>query len=212
MFPEVRSYYNIEERLKCIKTLVEKGANINAADKDGQTPIFKALFDAKVTQLLIEENADIHTRDKDNQTPLFRAVENAVTFHPLPTKEKALEVVQLLIEKNPKDEKGQTQLHIAAKTMKVNHLKCLISKGANVNEKDNDNNTPLHCVGLTESLQTSCPKYKLLEHSGKECCEILIRSGADVSVKNNSGQTPLDNYYVKKLKDDKPDLFKNIDG
>ena len=170
------------------------------------SPIFKALFDAKVTQLLIKQNADIHAKDKDNQTLLFRALENAVTFHPPPTKDKALEVVQLLIEKNPKDEKGQSQLHIAAKTMKVNHLKCLISKGANVNERDNDKNTPLHCVGITESNQLSFPKSKL-DHSGKECCEILIRSGADVSVKNNSGQTPLDNYYVKKQKDDKPDLF-----
>jgi len=167
------------------------------------------LFDAKITQLLLEQNADIHARDKDNQTLLFRALENAVTFHPPPTKEKALEVVQLLIEKNPKHENGQTQLHIAAKTMKISHIKCLISKGANGNEIDNENNTPLHCVGITDSKQTNYPNSKLLEHFGKECCEFLIRSGADLNVKNNLGQTPLDNYYVKNLKDDKPDLFEN---
>jgi hypothetical protein len=41
------------------------------------------------------------------------------------------------------------------------------------------------------------------------CCGFLIESGADLNAKNKNGQTPLENWYVKKLKKKYPDLFHN---
>ncbi len=42
-----------------------------------------------------------------------------------------------------------------------------------------------------------------------ETAEELIRAGASLSAKNEKGKTPMDNSYVQKLKELKPELFEN---
>jgi ankyrin repeat protein len=55
----------------------------------------------------------------------------------------------------------------------------LISKGAEVNAKDNWDRTPLHRA----------------VHSSKDMVELLIARGADVNVRNREDRTPL--WYAK---------------
>jgi hypothetical protein len=45
-------------------------------------------------------------------------------------------------------------------------------------------------------------KIKLLKVT-----EILIKAGADLSAKNNSEETPMENFAVQELKKLKPELF-----
>lgn len=74
-----------------------------------------------------------------------------------------------------KDLNGRTALHYA-----VNHVEIidfLLSKGADINEKDNEGNTP-----LIESLRPG---------SNKNTIEYIIEKGADLNLKNNKGDTPL---------------------
>jgi hypothetical protein len=92
----------------------------------------------------------------------------------------------------------------------LKHLKYLVSKGADVNAKWHDANTPLH-----EAAQWNAEIVKFLVSEGadvnaknrngntplhesvrnwynNETFEFLISVGADVHAKNNEGNTPLD--------------------
>ncbi|XP_076285654.1 uncharacterized protein LOC143211676 [Lasioglossum baleicum] len=79
---------------------------------------------------------------------------------------------------NAKNNKGQTPLHYAAKSDKLEVVKYLIEeKGANVNVKDNNGQTPLHSA---------------VDHGKLEVVRYLIEEkNANINVKDNNGQTPL---------------------
>lgn len=57
-----------------MKTLVDAGADIEEADRQGSTPLHKAAFGkhAKAVRALIELGANVNSRDVDGGTPLFR--------------------------------------------------------------------------------------------------------------------------------------------
>ncbi len=54
------------------RLLILKGADIEARDKDGQTPLWKACSDANVdiSELLISNGADVNAQDNRGWTPL----------------------------------------------------------------------------------------------------------------------------------------------
>ena len=79
------------------------------------------------------------------------------------------------------DERGFTQLYIAAGEGDLNKAKELLGKGANINAEAGNGNTPLHSALLT------CPLNKRNEMVGW-----LIDAGADVNAENNHGFRPLD--------------------
>jgi serine/threonine-protein phosphatase 6 regulatory ankyrin repeat subunit B len=70
-------------------------------------------------------------------------------------------------------------LHQAAAKGDLEQVKLLISKGANVNEKDEKGWTPLHTVSYNEPYKAA------------DIVEVLIAKGANVDVKDVSGRTPL---------------------
>lgn len=78
------------------------------------------------------------------------------------------------------DSNGWTPLHHAADKGWLDICKILLSKGANVDAKDNSNGwTPLH---------------RTVDKGLIDICKILLGKGASVDAKDNSGLTPL--YYV----------------
>jgi len=59
-------------------TLIEKGADINTANTDGQTPLIVAskLGEEKTVELLLSKKANVFHRDKHNSTALHEAIKN----------------------------------------------------------------------------------------------------------------------------------------
>lgn len=154
-----------------VKALIAAGADVNAKNKFGQTPLHIAAVRGynEIISLLITEGANVNTRNKRGLAPIHAA---AWSGHK--------ETVALLIAKganvNAKDEDGVTPLHVSALSGAKETMTLLISKGADINARNKDGMTPLHAAALTGK---------------KEAIELLVNEGADIDAKNKKGVTPL---------------------
>jgi ankyrin repeat protein len=154
-----------------VKALIAAGADVNAKDKSGETPLHIAAVRGyqEITSLLIAEGADVNARNGRELAPLHAA---AWGDHK--------ETVALLIAKgsdiNAIGENGVTPLHVSALSGSNVTMALLINNGADINARNKDGMTPLHAAVLTGQ---------------KEAVELLIEKGADINAKNNEGLTAL---------------------
>lgn len=58
-----------------VNVLIQKGASINAWDKDGKTPLYRSCENGRVkmVQLLLNKGANVNLCDKDGFSPLYAA-------------------------------------------------------------------------------------------------------------------------------------------
>jgi cytohesin len=152
--------------------LIAKGANVNARNWHGTTPLLGAvtLHHWGVAELLISKGADVNAKGEREATPLLLAAQ-----HP-PTAEM---LILKGADVNAKDKDGHTPLHAAAFGFGGEGLtKLLIDKGADVNAKDWYGETPLHVAA-----------YGPFDR--KDIAELLIDKGADINAKTEAQWTPL---------------------
>ncbi|KAF7155865.1 hypothetical protein CNMCM5623_008745 [Aspergillus felis] len=184
-----------------VKQLLDKGADIDTRDKNGQTPLLLAAangYEAAVKQLL-EKGADPDSRTYDyGFTPLYLA-----------TLGKYEAVVKQLLEQGAdpdlEDGYGQTPLLAAAHNGYEALVKLLLEKGADPDLKDDDGQTALILAA---------------ENGYEAVVKLLLEKGADPDLKDNDGQTALilaaENGYeavVKLLLDKGADIdTKDLDG
>ncbi|MGL9718324.1 MAG: ankyrin repeat domain-containing protein [Wolbachia sp.] len=109
----------------------------------------------------------LHLLAKDSD---YKAVEAILTHMKEKRTSRLSEVV------NAKDKDGYTPLHLAVRGGKLDAVKSLINKGADVNAKSKFNSTPLHSAVADGKL---------------DIVKYLINRGADVNAKRKGGNTPL---------------------
>ncbi len=183
-------------RTQEVASLIEQGANVNATDREGNSPLHKATT-AEQTNLLIEAGADVKAKNKEGETPLHTA--------------KTAEQIAMLIEAgadvNAQDNKGKTPLHNAQTWNQVNKL---LQSGATVDVRDQDGNTPLHIgdksagamrllIGAGIDVNAKNNEGQTPLHMAKNIHEtrLLIDGGADVNMADNKGNTAL--HYARNI-------------
>ncbi|WP_264336995.1 ankyrin repeat domain-containing protein [Wolbachia endosymbiont (group B) of Chorthippus brunneus] len=148
-----------------VQGLVNRGANVNAKDKDGKTPLHYAsqsIYSLDIVRYLISKGADIDVKNKDGKTPLDLAVQGNET-----SVVEFLKQTQLDLDK---------QLLTAVQDCNISKAEVLVSRGANINTKNDDGYTSLHLAVLKNF------------RSG---IDYLIKEGANIDDKDNIGRAPL---------------------
>lgn len=135
-----------------IEFFVEKGADVNAKNKRGKTPLLVAVLafttqtgSIAAMQYLLDKGANIEGKDDWGATPLISAVDKGL-----------LSVAKLLIERganvNVKDHEGKTPLHYVSlgggvygfpEDKTVDMVKLLIDNGADTAVIDSLGHTPV---------------------------------------------------------------------
>lgn len=170
-----------------VTSLLQNGLhNLNSRDSAGQTPLYYAIFRGYRygVKLLLEQGASINVKDDDENTPLHFAV-----------KKGNIKIVSDLLMKGADLEQsnkyGQTVLQYAiAWNYSVTFepiVELLLSKGASVNSRDKDKDTPLHSA-------TARKDSKLV-------CLLLLERGANIDARDKNGNSPLHIASMKQCKE-----------
>ena len=166
-----------------VRMLIEEGAEIDAVDVDGYTPLTFSITDRHHTQLswnilhcesirlLIDENADVMHCTEYLSTPLHVAAASGQR-----------DVVVLLIKNgaviDALDIERRTPLNQAIRVGEREVVYDLLELGASPNQCNNDDlSTPLHQAAIFDNPYVI---YTLVDH------------GADLYARDTNGRTPLE--------------------
>lgn len=171
---------------KILQLFITHGADVNARDAQGQTPLFTAVWwnNRIMIKFLLDHGADINAQDTAGRTPLHYIYGHApfsLTFNYFNYADNRKDLLQLLINHganvNVIDNSGDTPLHLALKMHDEEAVKLLVACGADVNAQKKEitleGDTPLHLA------------------KSKDIAQLLLDHGAHIDAQNCNGYTPL---------------------
>ena len=172
-----KGFWSLVVSVDKVKSLLKKGADLEAKDKDGQTALFRAAINGQldVVKCLVEHGADLEAKDGDGQTALIKAAFGG-----------KLDVVEYLAQNGAdleaSDKYGQTALMKAASWGNLDVVKCLVEHGADVEGKDKNGWTAL-------DIAKNCGE--------DDCVEFLEEYQKKVSAQKNNGDKTSGAQIVK---------------
>jgi ankyrin repeat protein len=148
---------------------LNKGADVNAKDYIGRTPLHNAARwshkgHKKVSELLISRGADVDAMDDDGWTPLHYAALGG-------SKETAKLLIVEGVDVNTKNDEGETALHQAAHGGHKEVAELLIANDADVNARKKNGDTPLDEANRRNNQEIA---DLLREHDGKTSEELAL--------------------------------------
>lgn len=166
----------------CVRLLLERGANVHAANKFGATALHYAAADLEKTRLLLKAGADANAVSSLGNTPLMLAARSG----------KSSPVVQLLLgnraDVHARNVYGVTALIIAASSDDVETVQLLLDRGADASlapygrpvDADGNPLVPVFGGGLDALTWASIT-------GNVEIAKLLIDAGADVNAQTMAG-------------------------
>jgi ankyrin repeat protein len=152
------------DRRELALELIDDGADVNAAQGDGTTPLHWAAYrlDVDLVMRLVAKGAAASTQNRYGATPLGEAAKAANA-----------EIVELLLEAGAEvdtaNADGETALMLASRTGSANVVKLLIDAGADVNAR--------------EAWRDQTSLMWAAEGGFAESVKLLIDHGADVKAR-----------------------------
>jgi ankyrin repeat protein len=196
------------KNMEAAKVLIHHGANVNAENGEGNTPLYIAVhrnLPDEFIAFLIEKGADATVRNKYGYTPLRAASRNGRSS-----------IAKMLLDKgagvNVRDKKGDTPLLVAIDSGHVDAARFLVENGADINAVGMHGDTSLHIAvarGQAEVVRLLLGKgadcnvtregrdggtpLQIAAHFGyADIVKLLISKGANANTKDNDGNTALD--------------------
>ena len=156
--------------LAMMKLLLDKGADVNAANKRKSTPLFWGLYNEAKVRLLIERGANLKARTTDGRSIVFQAASMG----------NAVPLLRLLLEKggspDGKTLTGVTPLMAAAGRANVEAVRILIDHKVDVNARNEAGGTALMMGAASGSSQV---------------VRMLLENGADVNLRTKKNESAL---------------------
>jgi ankyrin repeat protein len=188
--------------LATLKLLLDSGADVNAQNRLGSTPLHWAVADEEKVRLLLERGASVNARTYDGRTPLYLAASQRQSIAVLrlllergadpnlamlngrtPLMAAAggdIEGVELLLKKNANPQaassSGSTALFDAAANRNLDVFRLLLDKGADAS----------HRTKLKQSVLGVAAMY-----GSEEIVKMLLDRGASVNIQDERGYSPL---------------------
>jgi ankyrin repeat protein len=148
-----------------VKTLLQKGGNVNAAQSDGARAIHWAVYygDLEMTRMLITAGADVKAANRNGSTPLWLASTNGDAA-----------IIRALLDAgaNPNETLplGRSPLMLASRTGALDAMRVLIDRGANLNARDSERGTT--------------PMMWAADQGHAAAVRLLIERGADLTLRS----------------------------
>jgi ankyrin repeat protein len=158
----------------CVPVLVQAGADINAPDQDGITPLLSAMINGHydVANVLLENGANPNIADRTGRTPLYSAVDD----HTMPASNRP----------SPKE--------IDNETTSLDLVKTLVAKGADINaqlKQQQPYRTKLDRGDDTMLSAGTTPLLRAAKAGDIAVMKILLAKGADPKLTTRNGVNPL---------------------
>lgn len=140
-------YGSEEDGVRIAQLLLERGADVNAPDKDHWTPLHSASYFGRpeILRVFLDHGATANVENDDGETPL-----NLVSRGEYPSQAYGARMAQLLLDRGA-DVNGRlraywTPLHWASYHGRFDLARVLIDHGATMNAENKFLRTPLHEV------------------------------------------------------------------
>lgn len=185
-----------------VKYLLTCGADVNARNRNGDTPLFIAIKENNrpTGELLLSYQADVFATNTDNFSPLRMALTAGGEIQDWVLSSEIIKAT---------DGIGNTPLHYAAEWNLESAITTLLEKGAAVNVQNSNGETPLFNAVKSNNpssvaiLMKNGADWNIRDFLGNtalhacvrydacEAAEMLIETGVDINAQNISGKTTL---------------------
>ena len=169
---------HLDSAKKIIEALTKAGAPLDTLNEKGQTALISSIISQRedIFHVLKKAGANLNRKSSNELSPLH-FVSSTQMYVPFFNK-----LIEGKANVNSKDKNGRTPLHYACKCPD-NHeaILKLVHAGAKVNLQDKYGKTPLHYCGA-------------LEDGKQKSWTVLIKHGADLTIKDKNNQVPYFNH------------------